>query len=302
MENQDKLYEQFQQAARKAEDKDFPAMDKVWGKLEDKLEKKALRKENTTWKKIAIAASFLLLMTLGLQFLNREETIEIIPSNSVASPLKEEKIIPIDSVKTDAVTISEKQHSLIKENAEKIIQEKIKNQETVALEEVKKTSTPLVQEDEIVNELSKAMDKNKEENSFATRKFSSVSVKRSTIEPSNLVQKEETADFQEKSNPLVVLDGKAVKDSSAKGYLSEKSDDYETIAYLPNPLYIINGVQYTEQELFGPNPTSPYYPLTKQEILSTSILQGESATNLYGEKGKNGVVIITTKNGKPLKQ
>ena len=29
----------------------------------------------------------------------------------------------------------------------------------------------------------------------------------------------------------------------------------------------VNGVQYTEQELFGPNPTSPYAPLTKQNII-----------------------------------
>ena len=78
-------------------------------------------------------------------------------------------------------------------------------------------------------------------------------------------------------------------------------EEVESVEYLDDPLYIINGVEYTEKELFGPNPTSPYYPLDKQEITSTTVFQGESATNLYGEKGKKGVVIISTKNKKPLK-
>ena len=77
--------------------------------------------------------------------------------------------------------------------------------------------------------------------------------------------------------------------------------EMDSIVYLANPLYIINGNEYTEKELFGPNPTSPYAPLNQQDIISTSIYQGEDATKLYGEKGKKGVVIITTKNGKPKK-
>ena len=76
-------------------------------------------------------------------------------------------------------------------------------------------------------------------------------------------------------------------------------DDIESIVELPDPLYIINGVEYTEQELFGPNPTSPYTPLSEQEIDSITVLQQEKAMAAYGTKGKKGVVIISTKNGKP---
>ena len=57
--------------------------------------------------------------------------------------------------------------------------------------------------------------------------------------------------------------------------------------------------EYTEQELFGPNPTSPYTPLSEQEIDSITVLQQEKAITIYGQKGKKGVVIISTKNGKP---
>ena len=50
--------------------------------------------------------------------------------------------------------------------------------------------------------------------------------------------------------------------------------------------------EYSEKEVFGPNPTSPYYPLNKQEIESISIYQDEEAIELYGEKGNKGVVVI----------
>ncbi|MFY8187888.1 MAG: hypothetical protein ACOVLC_08005 [Flavobacterium sp.] len=75
--------------------------------------------------------------------------------------------------------------------------------------------------------------------------------------------------------------------------------EIEEIRVLNEPLYIINGVEYSEQEVFGPKPTSPYSPLDKQKIETVSILQDEEAVSKYGDKGKKGVVIITTKDGKP---
>ena len=94
-----------------------------------------------------------------------------------------------------------------------------------------------------------------------------------------------------KDDPLVVVDGKAVADYNA--------EDAESIVYLKNPLYIINGTEYTEQEVFGPNPSCPYAPIKNQEIESVTVLQADKAVDTYGKKGENGVVIITTKDGKP---
>ena len=99
-----------------------------------------------------------------------------------------------------------------------------------------------------------------------------------------------------KDEPLLVIDNKA-KDMQTLGKLDP--NDVESIMVLPDPLYIINGTEYTEKELFGPNPTSPYSPLNKQEIETLSILQNEKATSIYGDKGKKGVIIITTKDGIP---
>ena len=103
----------------------------------------------------------------------------------------------------------------------------------------------------------------------------------------------------QKLAPLYVVDGKAVTGTKNDAVHAKiNPDDATSIDYLSEPLYIINGIEYSEEALFGPNPTSPYSPLNQQEIVSTTILQGLEATSIYGEKGKNGVVIISTKNGK----
>ncbi|GAB4022058.1 M56 family metallopeptidase [Spirosoma koreense] len=54
----------------------------------------------------------------------------------------------------------------------------------------------------------------------------------------------------------------------------------------PPPLYIIDGI---EMNHFSSDSLNP------KNIESISVLKGESATGTYGEKGKNGVILITTK-------
>lgn len=57
------------------------------------------------------------------------------------------------------------------------------------------------------------------------------------------------------------------------------------------PLYIIDGVQ-VEGGLSG---------LSPQDIESVDVLKDASATSIYGARGANGVIIITTKGGKEAK-
>ena len=59
-----------------------------------------------------------------------------------------------------------------------------------------------------------------------------------------------------------------------------------------NPLYIVDGVVESPGVLNTLDPKS---------IESINVLKGQSATALYGEKGKNGVVIIATKNASNVK-
>lgn len=55
------------------------------------------------------------------------------------------------------------------------------------------------------------------------------------------------------------------------------------------PIYILDGVEITTTQLNGISPES---------IESFSVLKDAAATALYGSRGANGVMIITTKNGK----
>lgn len=66
------------------------------------------------------------------------------------------------------------------------------------------------------------------------------------------------------------------------------------------PLYVIDGVQVQPQSVsFGATAgTNPLANLNPADIESMEILQGPSATAIYGSRGTNGVVIITTKRGK----
>jgi TonB-dependent starch-binding outer membrane protein SusC len=62
------------------------------------------------------------------------------------------------------------------------------------------------------------------------------------------------------------------------------------------PLYVIDGVQI--QGSSSTSGVNPLASLNPADIESMDILQGPSATAIYGSRGTNGVVLITTKRGK----
>jgi len=62
------------------------------------------------------------------------------------------------------------------------------------------------------------------------------------------------------------------------------------------PLYVIDGVQI--QGSVSPSGSNPLSTLNPSDIESMEVLQGPSATAIYGSKATNGVVIVTTKRGK----
>ncbi|MDQ8013382.1 MAG: SusC/RagA family TonB-linked outer membrane protein [Flavobacterium nitrogenifigens] len=72
-----------------------------------------------------------------------------------------------------------------------------------------------------------------------------------------------------------------------------------------NPLYIIDGVPYSSQSI-GSNMTSgnmpaensPLNSINPSDVTSIEVLKDADATAIYGSRGANGVVLITTKKGK----
>ena len=292
---QEKLYHQIKNAAENAEFKDFPAMDKVWNRVEGKLDQKLLKKENSRWKKIAVAASVLLTVTTVYLFykwnapmVTQEENI-VVQDSVIKTPLKTEK--------EETVVL----HPELKPESEQLINDQVeKKTETVvntyvpreAISEVTPTEVPIMSETSLEKDKTGKLLKPRPETiSVAPKQNSTSTTFRRNLEFSATTAKS----VQQKNKPLVVVNGKAV---TGKEY-NLNGEDVESVVVLDDPLYIINGTYYTEQELFGPNPTSPYWPLDKQDIETISVLQGEKATEIYGDKGKKGVVLIRTKNGKP---
>lgn len=64
------------------------------------------------------------------------------------------------------------------------------------------------------------------------------------------------------------------------------SSNLTQIASENNPLIIVNGKEVSDEEMKAIDPDS---------IKSVTVLKDESATKVYGEKGKNGVIVITLK-------
>ncbi|MCP9199703.1 TonB-dependent receptor [Gramella sp. GC03-9] len=65
------------------------------------------------------------------------------------------------------------------------------------------------------------------------------------------------------------------------------------------PLYVLDGVPLiNNNESSNGAPTNPLLTLSANEIESIDILKDASAAAVYGSRGANGVVIITTKKGK----
>ncbi|MBA6152052.1 TonB-dependent receptor [Gelidibacter maritimus] len=64
---------------------------------------------------------------------------------------------------------------------------------------------------------------------------------------------------------------------------------------LNQPLYVIDGVPFNIDGIAGANPLLTLNPV---DIESFNVLKDAAATSIYGSRGANGVIIITTKKGK----
>ncbi|HEX8574691.1 MAG TPA: hypothetical protein VF677_00200 [Flavobacterium sp.] len=308
MKHEDKIYNTIKNAAHKAESQDFPGMEKVWQRVENQLDHKVLKKETHLWKKIAVAASVLLVATLGYQLLDKDEVPTIQQQEVVIQDTVHSLTTPLQK---DAI-VQEAVHPIIKKNAEAILEHQTATEDVVVANKavIVNDATAVAEEkvamDQEIQEVAKTEVANDTEEFLKAKKASAfnASSASTSLGYTTIRGKEKQEVRARENNPLVVVDGTSItnkdNNSTLKKELSKlNANDVESIQILKEPLYIINGVPYSEAELFGPNPTSPYAPLNAQDIEATTILQGTDATSFYGKKGEKGVVIITTKDGKP---
>jgi Ca-activated chloride channel family protein len=387
MDNQDKIFNKIKSAAQKAEHQDFPRMEKIWVRVEDKLEQKTLETKTKLWKKLAIVASLLLFVSLGYQFLKTDSKI-VLPAETNETKMviqknepNKDSIVPSENIKTKATEILQKQ--LEKPNPVAIIENhsiSSKNDNEVILKAKAEEAT--IQADGIISQkpsstlgiasMAKTVRQNLAPAAYETKEIAAmdtssnhnnriisgiitdesnmpipgvnVNIKGTknaaitdfdgkfsieaekgeqlifnmigynsayaTVEKSNEINKKLNPTSASLDEVVVVGYGKARKNQAknaapiakygtTKFYKTEKE---KSIPHIKDALYIINGVEYSEVSLFGPNPTSPYVPLSQQKIETIQVLQKEEATSKYGEKAKKGVIIITTENGIPLKR
>ena len=293
MGTEEKLYKKIQQAAQNAEQKDFPGMENIWARVEGKLETQTLQQEKHLWKKIAVAASIVLVGTLAFLLLQPKENI-IIPENTITTIDTTKNKIPTPESANGFVNTN----PVIKKDAEQILQQQITIQNNIVINDTINYksdkqlifSTPIAME-EVQAKTSFAPDlRNDASNSASMNNHGyAAKGKNYTITSVTKEQIAEEPKKKESNDDLMLIDGKLSK-KTAKDIAN---GDYETVTELKNPLYYINKVAYTEEELYGENPTSPYAPLSKQKIETIAVLLPEQAIPIYGERGKNGVIIIT---------
>jgi Ca-activated chloride channel family protein len=294
MENQDKLYEQFRDASQKSEAKDFPVMEKVWNRVEEKLDQKEDRKGIVLWKKIAVAASLLLFLSLGYQFLKS--------NNKVSPNLTPEKNVVIQE--NPPVSAPAETPTIIKKDAEIILKKQIANPNTVAVSDVGHDEKEIVVEednsiyalDEIVLEAPPIV-RTKKSLAYSSTVVASESVEISSKgRKDKKSKKESTQNAKAAPNPglLQSLQGHAAGVNI--GYASNQPGSSQNIVLRgissingnTDPLYVIDGVPTNGDALRKLDPNS---------IESITVLKDASATAIYGSRATNGAIVITSKSG-----
>jgi TonB-linked SusC/RagA family outer membrane protein len=106
--------------------------------------------------------------------------------------------------------------------------------------------------------------------------------------------------LQGKAAGVVVTNGTGAPGSSASVHIR----GITSLSGSNEPLYVVDGVFIsgsaftTQNQNNGENTISPLSYLNPNDIESIDILKDASATAIYGSRGSNGVIIITTKKGK----
>lgn len=296
MGTEEKLYKKIQQAAENAEQKDFPGMEKIWARVEDKLETQTLQKEKHLWKKLAVAASVVLLGTLAFFLLQEKETV-IVPENTITTIIDSSKnMIPTPKSANGFVNTTPE----IKKDAEQILQQQIVIQNNIVINDTinykskKEMMLPKLIVKEEVQEMAKTSLVSTSNNTISNSASANDSgnlAKGKRYDLANSVNLLKEKDKKVANENLTLVDGKLTKESLSNLNL----DDIDSIIELKEPIYFINGVEYSEESLFGENPTSPYAPLSKQKIEKIEVIQPADAVKIYGKKGEKGVVIISIK-------
>jgi TonB-linked SusC/RagA family outer membrane protein len=120
--------------------------------------------------------------------------------------------------------------------------------------------------------------------------------------------KSQDIEKQPVTNPIAALQGRmtGVLVTNANGIpgsaITMQIRGNYSLSSRADPLYIVDGVPYPAVSLSNvqtaSGAVSPFNSINTMDIESISVLKDADATAIYGSRGANGVVLITTKKGK----
>ena len=292
MENLNKIDQFFKEENKKFEENiSFPDFENVWGKIENRLDKTENKKKNIAlWLPYSIAAS--LVITIGLVYFftqkseNREITIA--SSNAIQKALNQDNRNSMDSVKLVEIN----------QSIQKNIQKTIDKNQLVSKKHISNTNEMIVtpQPSMIASSYININDENRnvlsdEEMAKQTKNDSAIVLAANILEEKEaernsalkMMRAKENAQSLAQENPSRLAD--ATNDD-----LYTEQNRLEDVKIIVNkesqPLYIIDG--YVAD-------TSFLRKYNLKKITSLNIIEGENAVQLYGDYGKKGVVVMTTK-------
>lgn len=326
MKNEEKIYQKIKNASNKTEETSFPGMDKVWNRVEEKLDTKIIKKKSEVWKKLAIAASFLLFFTVGIQLfttqkeltepivpkVDRESSsednstldnleIEVSPNDIQQNKLEVESFVSSDATDEKVAVPTNPFEEVVSETKSTTVHDDIptvgySNKKMTESAKTSFAAEEITADVEIISHkelLEKGHYNSASSNNvFYPSKGKIYAARSSNIKYEKAEDKLSSSYVQTtKNDDLILIDGKL----SNKKREELSTNEIEEMVELKNPIYIINGEEFSEESLFGEKPTSKYAPLTNQKIDAIKVYLPEEAIPIYGTKGKDGVVIITIK-------
>lgn len=292
MENLNKIDQFFKEENKKFEENiSFPDFENVWGKIENRLDKTENKKKNIAlWLPYSIAAS--LVITIGLMFFftqkseNREITIA--SSNAIQKSLNQDNSNSIDSVKLVEIN----------QSIQKNIQKTIDENQLVSKKYISNTNEMIVTPQPSIIASSSININDENRNVLSAVEMAKQTKNDSAIVlAANILEEKEF----ERNSALKMMKVKVNAQSLAQenpSRLADATNDdlyteqnrLEDVKIIVNkesqPLYIIDG--YVAD-------TSFLRKYNLKKITSLNIIEGENAVQLYGDYGKKGVVVLTTK-------
>ncbi len=284
MESKDKIYKQFKTAAKNKEKEGFDRMEAVWNRVEEKLDQKEKRRAIAWWKYTSIAALLLLFISIGNWLINNNQntiiTPDTLPENNVT-------IIDTQKIKETFTPSLERivEEEVAMENAPLPRGNQYTTSDSVRFKGNDNVQPPMAlpfaffptsEDIEPNNNLNHS--NSATINSNVTTQYPAITSNRYPINgdyKNTIQQSEDKAD----GTNVQLLHRRLITTGTEK-------PDKATLHQNVEPLFVINGTPTNEDT---------FRKMNHKEITSYSILKDTEATSLYGSRGSNGVIIITTK-------